>query len=429
MAKYVDGPLIGSGGFARVRHCTRAEDGNLFAKKILIDEDDQEAVGRFLAETRMLAKLDHPRIVQVVGVHLKTPPYWYVMPSYKTSLAAELPRIAGDLARIRTIFDEVLEGMQYAHEQGVIHRDIKPSNVLMNGDGDVVVSDFGLGRILEADGARLTVTGDPLGTYGYVAPEQLADAKKADERSDVFSLGRMLYVLLTGEHPLSVQDVSKTPPEMAMIINRCTDGDPAKRFVNAAEMRLAFNSVFKAIDRASDEGRLRGLIADATTWGVLDSDEMDELVHCLSSLSDDPDLMHETCVNLPQQVVGEIWTREPYLTAKVLSLFAEQISGQGWPFNYVDTLGRTCWNILAVVDDPNLRATLIGALADVSVGHNRWVVMDTTARAIETYNSPAEDSAIAKAFESRPNELYELKSRIGVRKVGPCVASLLGPDE
>jgi serine/threonine protein kinase len=372
----------------------------------------------------MLSKLDHPRIVKVVSSRLSSAPLWYVMPLYKRSLAQELPGIVGDDQRIKTIFDAILEGMQYAHEQGIVHRDLKPGNVLLNSDDDVVISDFGLGRALDSLSTRVTLTGTVFGTPGYVAPEQAADAKRADARSDVFALGRILYELYTGDNPSAIQDVSRLPPGVALIVERCTRTDPVRRFQDAAELRTAFKNLWVVVDRESDEGSVRALLAKATAQGNLSSDELEEIAGCLDRERDDPDLMHEFCVGLPEKVIGALWELNPHLVRHVVAVFGEQVASQGWGFDYVDTLGSACLKICRAVDDPHVRAGIAHAIVEVSVSHNRWRVMSQAAGILETYTSPAEDLAIAEVLDSITYRLCQLADRVNKGKLGPNVARL-----
>jgi eukaryotic-like serine/threonine-protein kinase len=115
----------------------------------------------------MLSALDHPRIVKVVANHLSEPPLWYAMPLYANSLRDLIEQIKDDHARANRIFAAILEGVEYAHNQGAIHRDLKPENILLNSDDDVVISDFGLGLELDRETTRLTSTGRFMGTFDY----------------------------------------------------------------------------------------------------------------------------------------------------------------------------------------------------------------------------------------------------------------------
>jgi eukaryotic-like serine/threonine-protein kinase len=372
----------------------------------------------------MLSKLDHPRIMKVIGSRLSTQPLWYVMPLYKRSLVQEFPGIVGDEGRIRAIFGAILEGMQYAHEQGIVHRDLKPGNILLNSDDDVVVSDFGLGRVLDSLSTRATVTGDAFGTPGYVAPEQAVDAKQADARSDVFALGRILYELYTGDNPSAIQDVSRLPPGIALVVERCTKADTAQRFQDAAELRAALTDLWAVADKETDEGSVRACLANATAQGGLSSGDLEEFARCLDRLRDERDLMHEVCVRLPEQVIADLWELNPHLVRHIVTGFSEQVSGQGWGFDYVDTIGNACIRICRAVDDPKVRALIARAIVEVSVSHNRWRVMSQSANLLEVYASPAEDMAIAEALEPIRHRVRQLEGHVNKGKLGPRVARL-----
>jgi len=117
MTKFVDIDKIGSGGFGVVIKRKRDPDGELFARKLLLLEDEG-SIKRFQREVRILSKLAHPRIIRIEDTHVDAKPYWFVMPLYKNSLRDVMPSVVGDRKEIAAIFESVLEGMDYAHEQG-----------------------------------------------------------------------------------------------------------------------------------------------------------------------------------------------------------------------------------------------------------------------------------------------------------------------
>ena len=248
---------------------------------------------------------------------------------------------------------------------------LSPGNILLNSDDDVVISDFGLGRDLESLSTRDTVSGDRFGTPGYVGPEQAANAKQADARSDVFALGRILYELYTGENPSAVQDVSRLSPGIALIVERCTRTDPKRRFQDTAELRATLMDLWTVADKQTDEGCVQAHLAVATAQGELSSDEMEEFSHCLDRLRGDMDLVHEVCVRLPERVIAGLWELNPHLVRQMVAGFAKQVADQGWSFDYVDTIGLACMKICRVVDDPQVRGQIAKALVEVSVSHNR----------------------------------------------------------
>jgi eukaryotic-like serine/threonine-protein kinase len=261
MSRWIDQSSIGSGGFGEVSTCLKDGQGQLFAKKKL-HSGDSVAVERFIREVRILSVLDHPNIVRVVAKKLETAPYFYIMPLYSHSLASELSTVVGDERRIFPIFKAVLDGIEYAHSQGVIHRDLKPENILMNNDADIVVSDFGLGRIIDSKSTRKTQTGWKMGTPLYMPPEQLLDAKAADERSDIFSLGRILYELYSGPLTSAVQDTSSLPVAIALIIERCTQRDPDRRFQRVSDLKQAWMSLYDVENEESDRADIKKLVVE-----------------------------------------------------------------------------------------------------------------------------------------------------------------------
>jgi serine/threonine protein kinase len=120
MAKYTDIREIGSGGFGIVHVCRCDADGNIYAKKKLTVFADEDAIKRFTREVRILSKLDHPNIVQVLAKRLQEPPFFYVMPLFKRSLRAELPSLIGHEARIDAIFGQILDAVDYARRASFI---------------------------------------------------------------------------------------------------------------------------------------------------------------------------------------------------------------------------------------------------------------------------------------------------------------------
>src|SRR5580765_7560938 len=184
----------------------RAHDSLLeryVALKILHEQynEDDDFVERFKREARSVAQLQHPSIVTVIARGEEEGRQYIVFEYIDGENLKEFVVRKGRL-EVREALEiavDIARALAFAHEHGLIHRDVKPQNVLLNGDGRAKVTDFGIARSLDVEHG-VTQTGTVLGTSNYIAPEQ-ASGQPVDDRSDVYSLGVVLYELLTGEVP------------------------------------------------------------------------------------------------------------------------------------------------------------------------------------------------------------------------------------
>src|SRR5919112_709063 len=240
---------LGSGGMAEV-WC--AEDdvlGRQVALKLLYPRfaEDEEFVERFRREASAAAGLQHPNIVGIFDRGQWDGTYYIAMEYLKGQTLKQLVREHGamppDLATDITI--QVLRAAKFAHKRGVVHRDIKPHNVILDAEGRAKVTDFGIAR---AGASDMTETGSIMGTAQYLSPEQ-AQGHPVDARSDLYSIGVVLYELLTGHVPfdaesavtIALKQVAEdpvppgqlnpdVPPPLAAVVMRATATDPGRRF-------------------------------------------------------------------------------------------------------------------------------------------------------------------------------------------------------
>jgi eukaryotic-like serine/threonine-protein kinase len=252
---------LGRGGMATVYLAHDVRHDRPVALKVLRPEL-AAALGpeRFLRETKLTARLQHPHILPLFDSGEANGQLWYVMPyvageSLRARLARERQLPLDDALRITC---NVLAALSYAHSQGVVHRDIKPENILLEGE-EAVVADFGVARAVDAAAdERLTETGFALGTPAYMSPEQAAGERVLDGRSDVYAVGCVLYEMLAGEPPFtgptvqailakrfsapipSVRSARERVPERTdQAINRALARAPADRFATAADFARA----------------------------------------------------------------------------------------------------------------------------------------------------------------------------------------------
>lgn len=428
-AKYIDCYEIGSGGFATVFNCRCDGDREIYAKKKLNSTSDDDAVKRFSKEVRILSSLDHPHIVKVLGMRLSNPPYYYIMPLYKRSLRAELSSVTGDTSRIDTIFSRILDALEYAHSEGVIHRDLKPENILMNEDVDLVVSDFGLGRFVDSDSTRLTMDDSLIGTYSYMAPEQMHSPTEADERSDIFSLGRMLYELYGGSIFSSVQDTSSLPPIIAMIVDRCTQNGPDKRFQKVSELRTIWQHHHDTTSLMTEEKELNSLITEFAIDSIIDKDNIKRFCELVTKLLEDKDLIHEAIMQLDPSAASETYAFNALLMRRVIAEFVKYITSQGWAFGYTDKIANKCLALYQAIDDPEIRANLIYCVSEVGIYHNRYYVMDVMRVLFYAEKEDKEWDTIGRRFLKNDGSLLRrVEGEIELRKLPPSMVAVFNID-
>ncbi|MGH7694271.1 MAG: protein kinase domain-containing protein [Gemmatimonadaceae bacterium] len=233
---------LGAGGMASVYLAHDVKHDREVALKMLHPElADVLGAERFLKEIRISARLDHPHILTLIDSGVAAGTLYYVLPYVRgESLRARLDRERElPLEEALAITRQVASALEYAHKQGVVHRDIKPENILIH-EGEAVVADFGIAlALLEAGGERLTQPGLSLGTPQYMSPEQATGDRAVDARSDVYSLGAVLYEMLTGEAPHSGPTtqsvVAKMLTERPTAVRVLREGVPAE--IDAAVLK------------------------------------------------------------------------------------------------------------------------------------------------------------------------------------------------
>jgi hypothetical protein len=257
--------LIGDGGMGAVYRGRDPRFDRLVAIKVLHSHflRDPGVVERFKAEAVIQAKLSHPHIVTVFDFVAQADTLAIVMDLVDGLPLDELiERGKGPMAMDRAVrlMDQILSAMGYAHQRGLVHRDIKPSNILVlsvEGQEFAKVMDFGIAKILGSEKLQ-TATGAKMGTLAYMSPEHVRSPKHVDVRSDVYSLGVVLYEMLTGQVPFDAdseyelmrqivqddpRDIGQLPsrvgPALGGVVRKALAKDPAARFQSCTEMRQA----------------------------------------------------------------------------------------------------------------------------------------------------------------------------------------------
>ncbi len=215
---------LGEGGMAAVYKAYQPSMERFVAIKVLPRQmaHSEEFIARFKREARLLAQLQHPHILSVFD-YGESDGYTYIaMPFVQSGTLADLLKTRKlSLPEIRKIITQIGDALGYAHVRGMIHRDIKPSNVLIDESGNCLLTDFGLARMAEAT-SKLTSSGAIMGTPAYMSPEQ-GTGNPLDGRSDIYSLGIILYEMITGRVPFAAE----TP--IAIVFKHIQDPLPSAR--------------------------------------------------------------------------------------------------------------------------------------------------------------------------------------------------------
>ena len=218
---------------------------------------DGSFVDRFTREARVMARFHHPNIVILHSFGRTRSNHCYLIMELVegTDLAHLMKQRVLTLPEILAITVEVCSALTHAHEAGFVHRDIKPGNVLIDHRGVVKVADFGLARLTrDNDPSTISITkqGFAVGTPHYIAPEQASGSGIEDHRADIFSLGVMLYEMITGELPRGVfgppSQKFKTDKRVDKIIMRALQDEPSKRYQSVRELVADIQKVREAVD-------------------------------------------------------------------------------------------------------------------------------------------------------------------------------------
>ena len=280
---------LGAGGMADVYLAEDQELGRRVAIKILNSRhgNDDQFIERFRREAKNAAALNHPNIVSIYDRGEAEDTYYIAMEFLDGRTLKELI-VGRGAAPINVAIEyarQILSALRFAHRHGIVHRDIKPHNVLVDGDGRVKVTDFGIAR---AGTSQMTETGSIVGTAQYLSPEQ-ARGGEVDPRSDLYSLGVVLYELLTGKTPfegetpveIAMKHLSNTPqppsklrpdvpPELDMVVMRALAKNPNDRYQSADEMEGDLDRVARGarvapatVDTATQVMRTAAVVAAA----------------------------------------------------------------------------------------------------------------------------------------------------------------------
>jgi len=254
--------VLGRGGMGIVYRARHLQLGRLVALKMILPgrELSPGIMARFLNEARVVARFQHPHIVQIYEVgEFDGFPYLTLELLDGGSLYRKLEGTTLPALKAADILESLAQAVEYAHQKDVVHRDLKPSNVLFTSDGTLKITDFGLAKYIDENEGQ-TEDGGILGTPSYMAPEQASGTTDVGRPADVYALGAILYEMLTGRPPFKAPDkwqtinqvktqepipprnlASHVPRDLELICLKCLDKDPRQRFASARDLAEELN--------------------------------------------------------------------------------------------------------------------------------------------------------------------------------------------
>ncbi len=256
--------IIGRGGMGciyKVYDNTLKEE---VALKTLLPQyvQDKLVVDRFFNEARIARQLSHPGIVRVHDIGIADRTVYISMELLKGHSLRGMIDSMGPGKRLPLkstlhIMIQLCTALEYAH-RFTVHRDIKPENVMVMPDGTVKLMDFGISKLMSNQ--SLTATSVIMGTPHYMSPEQVKDSRNVDARADVYSIGVMLYEILTGNLPTGIpkpasQIIKDLPPALDPIVEKCVEPDPINRYQNVSDLKQALTNVLEIVSGGSFESK------------------------------------------------------------------------------------------------------------------------------------------------------------------------------
>ena len=274
--------VIGHGGMGVVYKARQKSLGREVAVKLLSTalQDDPAFAERFTREARAMAVLNHPNIISIFDFGQRGPYHFLVMEFVDGLNLRQLLKSGGmEPAEAMQMVPQLCDALQYAHDNGIVHRDIKPENVLLSQSGHVKIADFGLAKLANrsANDVNLTRTQQVMGTLNYMAPEQMERPTDVDHRADIYSLGVVIYELLTGELPLGrfspPSQKARVDSRLDEVVLRALEKEPSLRYQQVSELKTGVQSlggqpIMKKFGGTPHDQQFAGRIAKFIWLGV-----------------------------------------------------------------------------------------------------------------------------------------------------------------
>jgi serine/threonine protein kinase len=403
---YIAVERLGQGGFGEVWWARRRRDDHTCVVKMPRAPYTEDELWRFQREVRIQSQLEHPNIVPILDFDLNAMPPWFVMPKADMNLNDALARITTTEAL--DLFIQCSYGVAYAHKNRVLHRDLKPANVLLfsvNTERSfrAAVTDFGLGRTFTRDTPLETATGVRAGTPWYAAPEQLVDFKLADQKADVYGLGRILQYIL-GFVPANDQFGQELRRKLEYCITRSTAQDPNNRY-HSVEMLLADVRLIleqpEILERPEDMGL--ALVQGILELGDFSANSTAPLAQLLFEHRDDYRLIVGLLPRLPDPILRSLFTDHVEPLQNVLLNYVAFLR-EPLATDYALSACKVLEAIYEVSGDSRVRIIAAENMISIAAKYDLWEVGYLVARIIGNERNPEILMELRQFFSNNTEE-------------------------
>lgn len=390
--KYIK--TIGNGGFAKVIKATTFNDNEVAIKILDASKIKGVSIERFKREIKIHNMLNHENIVPILDFNTDEDEdiIYYTMPLAIRNFSEELVEYRKDNLgnmdddNAAYYFEKILDAVEYAHNEGVIHRDLKPQNIFIFENESLKIGDFGLGKFIDRDTTSLTKTRVSVGTECYSAPEQYqeADAKNVDERADIYSLGKILYEIITFNLPIAIDNEKLGNSKFKLLINKATKYDKEKRFSNIAEMRKMFDllKVGNVSFRSSERN-----FTELYKKYLEDKDEniIKDIIEILLENQNDYKLYTENFMKLDSTILQVMNSKFKPEFNEIIEAYIKNIDTLH-TFSFTDKIAEFSIKILDIIDDFDIYENIMDVLVRLAYNHNRFYIGEEIAKYIGTLN-------------------------------------------
>jgi len=369
----------------------------------ILDEEDKL---RFIREVKIQAKLNHKNVVPIIGYNMASDPPWFVMPLAKSSLRDDINKLKDNSPRAVNVFLQILEGVEHAHKNGIVHRDLKPENILffeeLFEDDIVKIGDFGLGKRLDFESVTITRSSENMGTVAYMPPEQFDHFKHVDHRADIFSLGKILYEMLTGEFPVHVHiKHAKVTGGYGFIISRCLEHDPANRYQSIKELRDDFQLLTRSPEKFEEPVKQAEELLNQILSGTDAAVKLQELDELFRANQDDEVFYTNLFPRLPRVIIEQYHATLKHRFFERLRKFDEHVSGS-LPFSYTDVVADFYEMVYSIVTDMDVKRLILVRVLDMGLSHNRFHVGNVFASILQSIKSQEEALLAREVLKQNP---------------------------